>query len=105
MTILSDCPLLCDSCYGSVMSLNGEAEPDVIVEAVGLGPDSCTQLQEESKSEVDGSFRIRGLQVRQEDNTHNDTDDDDDDGDDDGDDVDVTSDGRYGFARCQRCQI
>ena len=53
------------SCYGSVTSLNGEAEAGVLVEAVASPDDSssgCTQLQEESKTEADGSFRIRGLQ-------------------------------------------
>lgn len=52
------------SCYGSVLSLNGEPEPSVFVEAVGHFPDNCTQFQEESKTEQDGSYRIRGLQVR-----------------------------------------
>lgn len=50
------------SCYGSVLSLNGEPEPSVFVEAVGHFPDNCTQFQEESKTEQDGSYRIRGLQ-------------------------------------------
>ena len=49
------------SCYGMVTSLNGDSEPGVFVEAVGSG--SCSGLQEESKTEQDGSFRIRGLQV------------------------------------------
>ena len=44
-----------------VTSLNGDSEPGVFVEAVGSG--SCSSLQEESKTEQDGSFRIRGLQV------------------------------------------
>lgn len=48
------------SCYGSVTSLNGEVEQGVIVEAVGDKPE-CNQ--EESKTEADGSYRIRGLQV------------------------------------------
>ena len=51
------------SCYGRVTSLNGEAEQGVLVEAVGRGSDTCQLLQEESKSEPDGHFRIRGLQV------------------------------------------
>ena len=37
---------------------------DVIVEAVSWGAGDCERLQEESKTEKDGSFRIRGLQVR-----------------------------------------
>ena len=55
------------SCIGIVDSLNGEPEPDIIVEAVGIrnivenSTVQCTQLQEQSTSEVDGSFRILGL--------------------------------------------
>ncbi|ELT93278.1 hypothetical protein CAPTEDRAFT_179513 [Capitella teleta] len=48
------------SCYGSVTSLNGEPEAGVYVEVVGLH--KCSSSQEESKTEPDGSFRIRGLQ-------------------------------------------
>lgn len=48
------------SCYGSVTSLNGEPEQGIIVEAVGTG--TCGNFQEESKTEPDGSYRIRGLQ-------------------------------------------
>jgi len=53
------------SCFGTVLSLNGEPEPSVYVEAVTLetSPPTCRRLQEESQTEVDGSFRIRGLQV------------------------------------------
>ncbi|KAK3103627.1 hypothetical protein FSP39_020627 [Pinctada imbricata] len=51
------------SCYGSVTSLNGEPEAGVIVEAVGQGLD-CTAYQEESKTEPDGTYRIRGLQPK-----------------------------------------
>jgi len=53
------------SCYGTVLSLNGEPEPSVYVEAVTseTSPLSCRRLQEECQTEVDGSFRIRGLQV------------------------------------------
>jgi len=53
------------SCFGTVLSLNGEPEPSVYVEAVTLetSPPACRRLQEESQTEVDGSFRIRGLQV------------------------------------------
>ncbi|XP_013400762.1 nodal modulator 2 [Lingula anatina] len=50
------------SCYGSVTSLNGEPEPSILVEAVGL--DDCASHQEESKTEADGSYRIRGLQPK-----------------------------------------
>lgn len=55
------------SCIGLVDSLNGEPEPGVIVEAVGIrkivenSSSQCTQLQEQSISEMDGSFRILGL--------------------------------------------
>ena len=44
-------------------SLNGEAEPEVVVEAVGQGSAECRLLQEETKTESNGTFRIRGLQV------------------------------------------
>ena len=52
------------SCYGKVTSLNGEAEPGIVLEAVSRSSADCENLQEESKTEQDGSFRIRGLQVR-----------------------------------------
>ncbi|CAL1545393.1 unnamed protein product [Lymnaea stagnalis] len=48
------------SCFGKVTSLNGEPEPGIIIEALGLGP--CSTNQEESKTEMDGSYRLRGLQ-------------------------------------------
>ncbi|GFO10962.1 nodal modulator 1 [Plakobranchus ocellatus] len=48
------------SCFGRVTSLNGEPEPGVIIEALGLG--DCKVYQEESKTEADGTYRIRGLQ-------------------------------------------
>ena len=52
------------SCYGVVTSLNGEPEAGVFVEAVSRdGGAGCGTLQEEGKTEADGSFRIRGLQV------------------------------------------
>jgi hypothetical protein len=44
-----------------VTSLNGEAEAGVVVEARRRGDSG---QQEESKTEADGTFRIRGLQVR-----------------------------------------
>lgn len=55
------------SCLGTVGSLNGDPEPGVIVEAIGLrnvveGTSiTCSQLQEEAQTEADGSFRILGL--------------------------------------------
>nr|XP_022336385.1 nodal modulator 1-like isoform X1 [Crassostrea virginica] len=49
------------SCYGFVTSLNGEVEQGAIVEAVGDRPECA---QEESKTEADGSYRIRGLQPK-----------------------------------------
>ncbi|XP_075235933.1 BOS complex subunit NOMO3 [Lycorma delicatula] len=52
------------SVFGTVTSLSGDAEVGVVVEAVGTSgehPD-CSQLQEESTSEANGVFRIRGLQ-------------------------------------------
>ncbi|BFZ14363.1 hypothetical protein BsWGS_17402 [Bradybaena similaris] len=50
------------SCFGKVTSLNGEPEPQIIIEALGQG--ECQQYQEESKTEADGSYRIRGLQPK-----------------------------------------
>ncbi|XP_029647558.1 nodal modulator 1 [Octopus sinensis] len=47
------------SCYGRVSSLNGEPEPGVLVEAVSVS--GSVQYQEESKTEQDGTYRIRGL--------------------------------------------
>ncbi|PSN32990.1 Nodal modulator 1 [Blattella germanica] len=48
------------SAYGMVSSLNGEPEDSVVVEAVGQG--KCSHYQEESSTEINGQFRIRGLQ-------------------------------------------
>ncbi|CAH1796880.1 unnamed protein product [Owenia fusiformis] len=48
------------SVYGTVSSLNGEPEQVVIIESVGKN--NCSDLQEEGKTEQDGSYRIRGLQ-------------------------------------------
>ena len=42
-------------------SLNGEPEPNIALEAQGL--ESCGKVLEESVSDQDGKFRIRGLQV------------------------------------------
>ncbi|XP_048249948.1 nodal modulator 1-like [Haliotis rufescens] len=50
------------SCYGRVTSLNGEPEPGIVVEAVGQ--DKCSGYQEESKTEQDGTYRIRGLEPK-----------------------------------------
>lgn len=41
--------------------MNGEPEPGVFVEALGTG--DCSNYQEESKTETNGNYRIRGLQV------------------------------------------
>lgn len=49
-----------------VTSLSGEAEASIHVEAVAnvnTNSELCRALQEETKTELDGSFRIRGLQV------------------------------------------
>nr|XP_053652590.1 nodal modulator 3-like [Cherax quadricarinatus] len=48
------------SVYGQTVSLIGEPESNVVVEAVGKGSD-CEQYQEEAASDDQGSFRIRGL--------------------------------------------
>lgn len=42
-------------------SLNGEPEPGLFIEALGQG--SCSTSQEEAKTETNGQYRIRGLQV------------------------------------------
>ena len=65
MSLCEHVNTVCGSCYGKVTSLNGEPEPGVVVEALGQG-ENCQAFQEEAKTEQDGSFRIRGLQV----NTH-----------------------------------
>jgi hypothetical protein len=48
------------SAYGTVTSLNGEPEDSIVVEAIGQ--DKCSHFQEESISESNGQFRVRGLQ-------------------------------------------
>lgn len=48
------------SVFGSINSLNGDPFSNVIVEAVSIEP--CQQHQEESNTEVNGQYRIRGLQ-------------------------------------------
>ncbi|KAK3877987.1 hypothetical protein Pcinc_017343 [Petrolisthes cinctipes] len=48
------------SVYGQAVSLSGEAESEVVVEVVGLGPE-CQHYQEEAVSDQQGHFRIRGL--------------------------------------------
>lgn len=47
--------------FGSVTSLSGDPEPGVVVEAIGMGAEKCRQMQEESTTEANGQFRIRGL--------------------------------------------
>ena len=55
------------SAVGVTDSLNGEPEPGVVVEAVGLrnvvsdAKVNCDHLQEEAVSEANGGFRLRGL--------------------------------------------
>lgn len=44
------------------MALNGEPEEGISVQATGIGSPACTQLVEESLSEANGLFCIRGLQ-------------------------------------------
>lgn len=48
------------SIFGTVTSLNGEPERNLLVEA--QGQTNCSMLQEEAETEDNGSFRIRGLQ-------------------------------------------
>ncbi|GJQ67388.1 hypothetical protein Trydic_g5084 [Trypoxylus dichotomus] len=47
------------SAFGQITSLNGEPEEKIIVVASGVG--NCSQYSEESSSESNGQFRIRGL--------------------------------------------
>nr|XP_033479681.1 nodal modulator 1 [Epinephelus lanceolatus] len=64
------------SCYGAVQSLSGDAERDVAVEAVGQG--ECSLYSEDTVTDEEGRFRLRGLlpgckyliQLRAEGNDH-----------------------------------
>lgn len=64
------------SCYGAVRSLSGDAERDVAVEAVGQG--DCSLYSEDTVTDEEGRFRLRGLlpgckyqiQLRAEGNDH-----------------------------------
>uniref|UniRef100_A0A3Q3IUZ5 Prealbumin-like fold domain-containing protein n=1 Tax=Monopterus albus TaxID=43700 RepID=A0A3Q3IUZ5_MONAL len=64
------------SCYGAVQSLSGDAERDVSVEAVGQG--ECSLYSEDTVTDEEGHFRLRGLlpgckyliQLRVEGNDH-----------------------------------
>ncbi|XP_034542714.1 LOW QUALITY PROTEIN: nodal modulator 1 [Notolabrus celidotus] len=64
------------SCYGAVQSLSGDAERDVAVEAVGQG--ECSIYSEDTVTDEEGRFRLRGLlpsckyliQLRAEGNDH-----------------------------------
>ncbi|XP_056891025.1 BOS complex subunit NOMO1 [Takifugu flavidus] len=64
------------SCYGAVQSLSGDAERDVAVEAVGQ--DECSLYSEDTVTDEEGRFRLRGLlpgckylvQLRAEGNDH-----------------------------------
>uniref|UniRef100_A0A8C0LBF6 Nodal modulator 1-like n=1 Tax=Canis lupus dingo TaxID=286419 RepID=A0A8C0LBF6_CANLU len=47
------------SCYGTVSSLNGEPEQGVAVEAVGQ--DDCSIYGEDTVTDEEGKFRLRGL--------------------------------------------
>uniref|UniRef100_A0A803TL17 Prealbumin-like fold domain-containing protein n=1 Tax=Anolis carolinensis TaxID=28377 RepID=A0A803TL17_ANOCA len=47
------------SCYGTVSSLNGEPEQGVSVEAVGQG--QCNMYGEDTITDEEGKFRLRGL--------------------------------------------
>lgn len=50
------------SCYGTVSSLNGEPEQGVSVEAVGQK--DCSIYGEDTITDEEGKFRLRGLLVR-----------------------------------------
>ncbi|KAM6942338.1 BOS complex subunit NOMO3-like [Lycodopsis pacificus] len=64
------------SCYGAVQSLSGDAERDVAVEALGQG--ECSLYSEDTVTDEEGRFRLRGLlpsckyliQLRAEGNDH-----------------------------------
>ncbi|XP_019905336.2 nodal modulator 1 [Esox lucius] len=64
------------SCYGAVQSLSGDAERDVSVEAVGQS--ECSIYSEDTVTDQEGRFRLRGLlpgcryliQLRAEGNDH-----------------------------------
>ncbi|MBN3280176.1 NOMO1 protein, partial [Polyodon spathula] len=64
------------SCYGTVSSLSGDAEQGVSVEAVGQG--DCSLYAEDTVTDEEGKFRLRGLlpgckyliQLRTEGNDH-----------------------------------
>nr|XP_023680948.1 nodal modulator 1-like [Paramormyrops kingsleyae] len=64
------------SCYGAVLSLSGDAEQGVAVEAVGQG--ECSLYSEDTVTDEEGRFRLRGLlpgcryliQLRAEGNDH-----------------------------------
>lgn len=47
------------SAFGKITSLNGDAFPNVVLEAIS---ENCQFHQEEASSEANGGFRIRGLQ-------------------------------------------
>lgn len=49
------------SCYGTVSSLNGEPEQGVAVEA--LGQKDCSIYGEDTVTDEEGKFRLRGLLV------------------------------------------
>lgn len=49
------------SCYGTVSSLNGEPEQGVAVEAVGQS--DCSIYGEDTVTDEEGKFRLRGLLV------------------------------------------
>lgn len=51
-----------NSCYGTVSSLNGEPEQGVAVEAVGQK--DCSIYGEDTVTDEEGKFRLRGLLVR-----------------------------------------
>ncbi|XP_019619282.1 PREDICTED: LOW QUALITY PROTEIN: nodal modulator 1-like, partial [Branchiostoma belcheri] len=48
------------SCYGRLTSLNGEAEPGLTVRAQGVA--NCSNAVEETTTDSEGGFRLRGLQ-------------------------------------------
>lgn len=54
--------MLSFSCYGAVQSIGGDAEQSVAVEAVGQS--ECGMYSEDTVTDEEGRFRLRGLRVR-----------------------------------------
>ncbi|XP_065911657.1 BOS complex subunit NOMO1-like isoform X2 [Dysidea avara] len=49
------------SCYGKVFTLSGHVVEGVSVQVMGVGEESCEELREETITDKDGVYRLRGL--------------------------------------------